>query len=181
MARKGDRMAGQSGSGGTGDKATRRARGFLQAGALISAQTRTAAAKRGYAAARLRALWPEIAGPEIAAVAEPIRLAAARGPAGGLLTLAVHGANGPQVQMLVPLIRERVNAAMGPGTVGRVQITQARGAPPPPAPPPRTEPDLASADIGTLEPLISSIGDPDLRRALETLARNVILRSESSR
>lgn len=169
-------MAGHSGSGGGGDKPARRARGFLQAGTLIGAQTRTAAAKRGYAAARLRALWPEIAGPEIAAVSEPVRLAAARGPAGGLLTLAVHGANGPQLQMLVPLIRERVNAAMGPGTVGRIQITQARGAVPPPVPQQQPQPDPAAADIGALEPLISSIGDPDLRRALETLARNVILR-----
>lgn len=169
-------MAERKGSGASG---VRRARGFLAAGALIGAQTSTAAAKRGYAAARLRALWAEIAGPEIASVAEPLRLATARGPAGGLLTLAVHGANGPQVQMLVPLIRERVNAAMGPGTVGRIQITQALG-PPPPAPPP-PEPDPASADIGGFEPLLSSIGDPDLRRALETLTRNVIVKSRQDR
>jgi len=173
-------MAKGCGPGGAGDKSTRRARGFLQAGALIAAQTRTAAAKRGYAAARLRALWPEIAGPEIAAVAEPLRLAAARGPAGGLLTLAVHGANGPQVQMLVPLIRDRVNAAMGPGTVGRIRITQARGTPPPPAAPQRPASAPASADISPLEPLLSSIGDPDLRAALETLARNVIRREHDS-
>jgi hypothetical protein len=164
----------------TADKTARRAHGFMPAGALIGAQTRTAAAKRGYAAARLRALWTEIAGPEIAAVAEPVRLAAARGPAGGLLTIAVQGANGPQVQMLVPLIRERVNAAMGPGTVGRIQITQARTAPRPvQAPPP--EPDPATADIGGIAPLISSIGDPGLREAVETLARNVIVHNRKDR
>lgn len=175
-------MAGKDGPHGDKDKASpRRARGFLPAGALIGAQTRTAAAKRGYAAARLRALWAEIAGPEIAAVAEPVRLAAARGPAGGLLTLAVHGANGPQVQMLVPLIRERVNTAMGPGTVGRIQITQARAATPPPPGPPPPEPEPASADIGAFEPLLSSIGDPDLRRALETLTRNVVTEARNRR
>ena len=27
--------------------------------------------------------------------------------------------------MLLPLLRERVNAALGPGTVGRIQLTQA--------------------------------------------------------
>lgn len=177
MAERKGTDPGKGTNGGTG--AMRRARGFLPAGALIGAQTRTAAAKRGYATARLRALWAEIAGPEIAAVAEPLRLSAARGPAGGLLTLAVAGANGPQVQMLLPLIRERVNTAMGPGTVGRIQITQTRSAAPPAPHPPTPEPDPATADIGSLEPLISSIGDPALRRAVETLARNVIVHARN--
>ena len=37
--------------------------------------------------------------------------------------------------MLLPLLRERVNAALGPGTVGRIQLTQAGHgfAEPPPA------------------------------------------------
>ena len=45
---------------------------------------RSAAARRGFAQARLRALWPEIAGPEFAAICAPVKLARARGPAGGL-------------------------------------------------------------------------------------------------
>ncbi len=52
----------------------RRYSGFRPAGALIGPQTRTAAARRGYADARLKALWSEIAGPEIAAVARPVKL-----------------------------------------------------------------------------------------------------------
>ena len=83
------------------------------------------APRRGFAQARLRALWPEIAGPEFAAICAPVRLARARGPAGGLLTVAVSGAHAPQLQMLLPLLRERVNAALGPGAVGRIQLTQA--------------------------------------------------------
>ena len=107
------------------DKPARLSRGFVRAGGLIEPQMRTAAAKRGFAQARLRALWPEIAGPEFAAICAPLRLARARGPAGGLLTVAVSGAHAPQLQMLVPLLRERVNAALGPGTVGRIQLTHA--------------------------------------------------------
>ena len=70
-----------------------RRRGFVRAGGLIEAQMRTRLrAKRGFVQARLRALWPEIAGPEFAAICAPLRLARARGPAGGLLTVAVERA-----------------------------------------------------------------------------------------
>ncbi len=151
-----------------------RSRGFRQAGTLIAEQTRTAAARRGYVEARLKALWPDIAGPEIAAVARPLRLVAARGPSGGLMTLGVHGANGPQLQMLLPLIRERINAALGPGVVGRIQLAQS-GEPEPP--PPAPEAPAAPPDISDFAGALSSIGDPDFRAALETLARNVVSRS----
>lgn len=80
---------------------------------------RSAEAKRGYAQARLRALWPEIVGTDLAAVTMPVRLARNRGPAGGLLTLAVSGAHAALIQMQLPALRERVNAALGPGTVGQ--------------------------------------------------------------
>ncbi len=168
-------MAEEPDAGARKDKAGHRPRGFRRAGELIAPQTRAASARRGFALARLQALWADIVGPEIAAVTRPLRLAAARGPAGGLLTLGVDGANGPQVQMLTPLIRERANAALGPGAVGRIQLAQtgfaeapAAFAPPPPAPPP---------ELGPMAAPISSIGDPDLRAALETLARNVLSRT----
>lgn len=159
--------------------AAKRGRGFTRAGALIAPQMRTAAARRGFAQARLRALWPEIAGPEFAAITAPVKLAPARGPAGGLLTLEVSGAHGPQLQMLLPLLRERVNAALGPNTVGRIQMTQGSSASPgaaaPPAAAPRPLPDLTPP----LALPLSSIGDDDLRRGLETLARNVLFRAQT--
>ena len=111
------------------DKPARLSRGFVRAGGLIEPQLRTAAARRVYAQARLRALWPEIAGSEFAAICAPLKLARARGPAGGLLTLAVDGPHAPQLQLLLPLLRERVNAALGPGTVGRIQLTHGAGGP----------------------------------------------------
>ena len=172
-------MAKDSDTGHSKDKSVRRSRGFVRAGGLIEPQMRTAAAKRGFAQARLRALWPEIAGPEFAAICAPLRLARARGPAGGLLTVAVSGAHAPQLQMLVPLLRERINAALGPGTVGRIQLTHAaqgfaepaaRFRPRPPAPP----------DLGDVAGELSSIGDGELRDALKTLARNVLSRCRTS-
>jgi hypothetical protein len=161
------------------DKPARLSRGFVRAGGLIEPQLRTAAARRGFALARLRALWPEIAGPEFAAICAPLKLARARGPAGGLLTLAVDGPHAPQLQLLLPLLRERVNAALGPGTVGRIQLTHLPAGLPEPAPAPRPEPPPAKADLGRDAGAISSIGDGELRAALETLARNVLSRSRS--
>jgi hypothetical protein len=157
----------------------RRARGFLRAGGLIEAQLARAAGKRGFAQARLRALWPDIAGPEFAAISAPVKLTRARGPAGGLLTLAVSGAHAPQVQMLIPVLRERVNAALGPGTVGRIQLTHAPTGFAEPAPAFRAAPDAPPPDLAAVEGTLSSIGDGELRSALETLARNVVIRTRN--
>ncbi len=158
----------------------RTGRGFVRAGGLIEPQMRSAAARRGFAQARLRALWPEIAGPEFAAICAPLRLARARGPAGGLLTIAVAGAHAPQLQMLLPLLRERVNAALGPGAVGRIQLTQAtHGFAEPPAAWAEPAPAPPEVDMGAVNGPLSSIGDGELRDALETLARNVLSRSRN--
>lgn len=175
-------MAGQGGTGRAKDKTVRRSRGFVRAGGLIGEQMRTAAARRGFVQARLRALWPEIAGPEFAAVCAPVRLARARGPAGGLLTVAVTGAHAPQLQMLLPLLRERVNAALGPGTVGRIQLTQAaHGFAEPSAAFTPARAAVPPVDLAEVSGQLSSIGDTDLRDALETLARNVLSRFRKSK
>ncbi|MFT3973970.1 MAG: DUF721 domain-containing protein [Amaricoccus sp.] len=138
-----------------------------------------AASRRGFAQARLRALWPEIAGAELASVCAPLKLTAARGPAGCLLTLAVAGAHAPRLQMLIPMLRDRVNAALGPGTVGRIQLAHAPAgfvAPPAPARAPLEGPP---PDIGAAAESLSTIGDGELESALETLARNVVIRART--
>jgi hypothetical protein len=174
-------MADDTGTPRADGKSARKARGFVRAGGLIDAQVRVCAGKRGFVQARLRALWPDIAGPEFAAICAPVKLARTRGPAGGLLTVAVSGPHAPQLQMLLPLLRERINAALGAGTVGRIQLTQAvhgfaepprAFSPEAPAPPP--------ADLGPMAASLSTIGDDGLRDALETLARNVVSRSRKS-
>ena len=168
------------GNGKPGSGAGRRARGFTPAGNLIRPQMRTAAAKRGFVQARLHALWPQIAGPELASVCAPVKLTSARGPSGGLLRLAVSGAHAPQVQMMIPTLCERINAAMGPGTVGRIQlahaapgdlITQPKPPPQPSTPPPELD--------ARMEEQLSSIGDEKLRSALQTLAQNVLSRARN--
>lgn len=162
-----------------GERAERRATGFTRAGGLIGAQMDRVAARRGYLEARLAALWPEVVGPEVAAIAWPAKLTLSRGPAGGALALAVRGAHAPQVQMMAPGIIEKVNALLGPGAVRRVTLTQsARGLAPPARALP-SGPRPAAAPRAPVPAEISNIGDDDLRRALETLARNVLSRNSS--
>ena len=95
--------------------------------------------------------------------------------------MAVTGAHAPQLQMLLPLLRERVNAALGPGAVGRIQLTQAaHGFAEAPAPWRGAERRRRTgADLGAVAGALSSIGDGDLRDALETLARNVLSRARN--
>ena len=160
-------------------RSIRHARGFERAGVLIGQQTGTATAKRGYLLAKLQSQWAEIAGGDLRGIAWPVKLVIARGPAGGLLTLAVDGAHAPQIQMMLPTLRERINTALGPGVAGRIQLVQGEI----PAMPPRTpvQPEAVEKTPVDLAPLaggLSSIGDDDLRGALETLARNVLSRSE---
>ncbi len=179
-------MSGQTGTTGGKGKAERRARGFSRAGGLIVPQVRTAAAKRGFAEARLLTHWAEIAGPEIAAIARPVKMARGRGAKGATLSVLTEGANAPQMQMMLPVLRARINAACGMDTVGTIRITQTSGAagfgepqagfahdaPPPEPPAEKLAPMLTS---------LSSIGDPGLRSALETLARNVLSGNRRSR
>jgi hypothetical protein len=178
-------MNGQTGTSGGKGKAERRARGFARAGGLVAPQVRTAAAKRGFAEARLLTHWAEIAGPEIAAIARPVKMARGRGAKGATLSVLIEGAHAPQMQMMLPVLRARINAACGVDTVGTIRITQTSGAAgfadpevgfvhdaPPPEPP--------AEQLAPVPTSLSSIGDPGLRSALETLAKNVLSRQVKS-
>lgn len=158
----------------------RQSRGFLAAGNLIGSQMRTNAAKRAFATEKLRVSWPEIVGAEIAAICLPVQLTLTRGPAGGLLRLAVVGAMAPQIQMMVPTIRERVNTSFGSNTVGRIQLVHATAADLALMPRPEDGGKKAEPDVeipNDFDETLSSISDGDLREALLTLTRNVLSRS----
>ena len=83
--------------------------------------------------------------------------------------------------MLLPLLRERINGALGPGTVGRIQLTQAvHGFAEPARPYAAEAPAPPPADLGDMADTLSTIGDESLRGALETLARNVLSRNRKN-
>jgi hypothetical protein len=165
------------------DSPARRARGFQAAGGIVAPKLAAAARHRGFLEVRLLTAWAEIAGPDIAAATRPVKMTRPRGPraeaVGGTLTIEADGARAPEVQMMLPTLRARVNASLGFPAVNRIQVLHAWGfaedqagfAPPRP---PEPEPDPER--LGPLIAEVSSIGDGGLRAALETLARNVLSR-----
>ena len=159
----------------------RRSWKFTQAGSLIAPHLRKASEKRGFAHVRLLTDWAEIVGPEVAALARPVKVGYARQGFGATLTVLVSGAAAPQVQMMVPAILDRVNACYGYAAISRVSLTQTApgagpqgfaeaqapfgGPPPKPALPPEREAALQSE--------LREVGDESLRAALMSLGKNI--------
>ncbi|MDQ1900885.1 DUF721 domain-containing protein [Paracoccus sp. WLY502] len=102
----------------------RRRRGFQQASILLADRVQKAAEGRGFAMARLLTHWPEIAGPQLAAMTRPVRISHARTGFGATLTLLTTGPTAPLVEMQLPQLRERVNACYGYNAVQRIVLTQ---------------------------------------------------------
>lgn len=164
--------------------AERRLRGFEPAAGLLKDRLRAPAEKRGFAVARLLTQWDEIAGPRLAGITRPVKVGFGREGLGATLTLLVAPAHGPQVQMELPALIERVNGAYGYRAIARIALTQtadtgfAEGQTPfQPAAKRKVEPDPVK--LAETQGQIDGIGDPDLKAALETLARNILTRTRS--
>jgi hypothetical protein len=160
----------------------RRQRGFEPAAGLLKDRMRAAGEKRGFAVARLLTQWDEIAGQALAAITLPVKVSYPREGLGATLTLLVSAAHGPQVQMALPQLLERVNGVYGYRAISRIALTQtaasgfAEGQTPFTAAPqsrPRP-PDPARLAEATAQ--VAPVADAGLRGALETLARNILTR-----
>lgn len=87
-------------------------------------------ARQGFASAELVTRWPQIAGPEIAAHCEPVKIQWPRhadpgeGEPGSLV-LRVQGPAAIEIQHLSGVILERVNRFFGWQAVGRLILKQA--------------------------------------------------------
>ena len=160
---------------------SRRHQGFQPAARLLGERIRKAGEARGFAVARLLTQWAEIVGPEIAALARPVKMSHGREGFGATLTLLVSGSAAPVVQMDLPRIREKVNACYGYNAVSRIALTQTapQGFAEPPAAfvhAPRAEPapEIRDAARGVAQ----DVADAGLRAALEALAQNVLSRPD---
>jgi hypothetical protein len=130
---------------------------------------------QGFASAELITRWAEIAGPEIAAHSEPMKINWPRTvgdepPEPGTLVLRVEGPAALEIQHLSAVILERVNRFFGWQALGRIALRQAplhRREPPTPPPPPDPE---AAARIAAAMP---AVGDDDLRQALARLGASI--------
>ena len=126
--------------------------------------------RQGFASAELVTRWAEIAGIEIAAHSEPIKIQWVRPADGeerepGTLVLRVEGPAAIEIQHLADVVCERVNRFLGWRAVARIALRQAplrRGERKPVR---RVDPVAAARVAASL----SDIGDDDLKDALARL------------
>ncbi len=126
--------------------------------------------RQGFASAELVTRWHEIAGAEVAAYSEPLKIqwqraAAGEDPEPGTLILRVEGPAAIEIQHFANLICERINQFLGWRAVGRLALRQAplrRGE----RKKARSPDPVAAARIAES---LSDIGDDDLKDALARL------------
>ncbi|WOH83584.1 DciA family protein [Bradyrhizobium sp. BEA-2-5] len=132
-------------------------------------------AKQGFAARELVTRWAQIAGPEIAAHAEPLKMQWPRPVEGqpqepATLVLRVEGPMALEIQHSADVILERVNRFFGWNAVGSLTIRQAplsrRSRPVRPRPPDAKTVAREAANLAAVE-------DDDLRAALARLGASI--------
>jgi hypothetical protein len=138
---------------------------------LLSDVFSEAYAKQGFAARELVTRWAEIAGADVAAHSEPLRMQWPRPVEGqpqepATLVLKVEGPMALEIQHKSDLILERVNRFFGWSAVGRLALRQAplsrRDRPKPPSPPdPKAVASIADG--------LSAVEDEELKAALARL------------
>ena len=142
---------------------------------LLSDVFSDAYAKQGFAARELVTRWAEIAGPEIAVHAEPLKIQWPRPVEGqpqepATLVLRVDGPMALEIQHGSDVILQRVNRFFGWNAVGRLALRQAplarRKAQKAPA-----APDAKA--VAEVAKTLTSIEDDDLRAALARLGASI--------
>lgn len=125
----------------------------------------TAFLRAGFTDPTLVLRWSEIAGPEVARLAQPVKLA--DGPSGGTLTLrAVPGA-ALFLAHEKRALAERINAWLGRPAVAQIKFSQGALRPPPPAPAPQKKLHA----LPPTDPTRRYQGPEGLSQALQALAR----------
>ncbi len=162
-------------------------RGFEAASSLLQSRIREVGEARGFAVTRLLTGWAEIAGEATARITRPVKIGYGREGMGATLTLLVAPAHAPMVQMELPRLKERVNAAYGYNAIARISLTQtaatgfaegqAEFTPAPRAIPSFPDPDLMAKAAKAAAP----VQDDALRLALEALGQNVLTRQKAKK
>jgi len=138
---------------------------------LLSDVFSDAYARQGFAARELVTRWAEIAGRDIAAHSEPLKMQWPRPVQGqpqepATLVLRVEGPTALEIQHSSDVILERVNRFFGWYAVGRLALRQAPLSRREPRPPPRP-PDPAA--VKTIADTLSCVEDEALKEALARL------------
>ena len=132
-------------------------------------------AKQGFAARELVTRWGEIAGPEVAAHSEPLKIQWPRPVEGqpqepATLVLRVEGPMALEIQHSSDVILERVNRFFGWSAVGRLALRQAPLSR-------RDRPKQAAAldpkAVAEVAKTLSAVEDDELRDALARLGASI--------
>jgi hypothetical protein len=142
---------------------------------LLSDVFSDAYARQGFAARELVTRWAEIAGPEISAHSEPLKIQWPRPVEGqpqepATLVLRVDGPMALEIQHASDVILERVNRFFGWSAVGRLALRQgplARRE----RPSPSRAPDAGM--VAEIAETLSSVEDEELRAALARLGASI--------
>ncbi len=159
-------------------KRRRRGGGPRALASSLAATTKSIFGKRGFADGAILRDWAMIAGEHLAAHSQPEQITYSKGVDSGALHLRIDsGAMATEMQHLQPLLIERINGYFGFKAVDRVKIIQG---PLPerddkPAWSPRT---LETGEESGLAESLIDVDDDDLRKALQTLGRAVIGRTD---
>jgi hypothetical protein len=142
--------------------------------------TRSALARRGFAAARAIADWPEIVGASLAESSVPERLVRGRDADSATLVVRVRPAAALELQHWMPQVIERVNGYFGFRAVGHIRLVQG-----PVARPKRharpASPALAPPEAAALEARLAPLAGSPLHDALLSLGRAVRARAQTKR
>lgn len=126
---------------------------------MIARLARPAFRRRSPAGAQLMADWPDVVGPALSAVTQPLRLSA------GTLTLGCSGPVAMELQHLAPEVIARINAHLGRPAVERLRFVQqapasaapARAKPKPVVLPPEVEARIATMPEGELRDALAKL------------------------
>lgn len=160
-------------------------RGFKRTASVLSGEIRRAGESRGFAVSRLLTHWAEIAGEEIAAIAQPVKVGYGRSGLGATLTVLTTGAQAPMLEMQKETLRQRVNTVYGYNAISRVHITQtaptgfAEGQAQFAHKPKAKERVIAPEIVADAARTAADVESKELRAALERLGRNVLSKQKS--
>lgn len=129
------------------------------------AAARAAFGRAGFRDPTLVMRWAEIAGPEVARLATPVKLT--EGPTGGTLTLKAEPGGALFLQHETRTLCERINAYLGRPAISRLRFIQGALIHKPEVPPRR----LATGPIPPTDPAFRYQGPDKLRTSLLNLAR----------
>lgn len=155
-------------------------KGFARTSSLLRENIRKAGESRGFAVSRVLTHWAEIVGQDIAAICRPVDVSYGRQGLGATLTVLTTGAQAPMLEMQKDTLRTRLNAVYGYNAIARLRITQtaATGFAEGQAVfdhKPATKDRAPSPEIkAAAAEMAETTNDPELRKALERLAANVL-------